>query len=277
MKVSDGCKNCYAETLDNQYNHENPHWGPGSPRKLMSDKYWHQPIKWNEAAIMQTDRPKVFCASMADVFEDHQDIRYERDRLFAMIDATPWLIWQLLTKRPENINRFIPDSWRERPRHNVWFGTSVENDKVYDRIEAIVQVDCVVRFLSCEPLLGPITLPIDAADGSAMVEWVIAGGESGPGARPMHPDWVRSLRDQCEATGTPFFFKQWGEYLPRCQADYIDVEFTEGKRVVGFQSPHNPDKTNYYLKVGKHLAGARLDGVEYKEFPCVEKAKEGGV
>lgn len=266
MKVSEGCKNCYAEALDRRLN--GGHWGPGSSRRLMSEKYWDQPLKWNEAANKAGENAKVFCASMADVFEGHPETLPHLARLFDLIIATPYLTWQLLTKRPENIMQLIPEGWREQLPENVWVGTSVESGEVYDRIEHLVLVPAVVRFLSCEPLLGPITLPIDWADGSAMVEWVIAGGESGPGARPCHPDWIRGLRDQCEATGTPFFFKQWGELLPRCQEWGFDpdADWPKSSRRE-FPSPHNPAKTNYYYKLGKSKSGALLDGYHHREFP----------
>src|SRR3990172_1427349 len=111
-KVSAGCKNCYAETLDNRYHKANPHWGPYSSRKYMSNNYWAQPLKWNDQARKSGVKKKVFCASMADVFEDNIIVTSQRYKLWDIIEKTPNLIWQLLTKRPENIMKFIPYSWK---------------------------------------------------------------------------------------------------------------------------------------------------------------------
>lgn len=236
----------------------------------MSEKYWTQPQRWNEEAKQSGKVHRVFCASMADVFEGHKQTLEHLSRLFDLIIATPYLTWQLLTKRPENILGLVPKSWRELFPSNVWMGTSAENqEELEKRIEHLIHVPAHVLYLSCEPLLGPLTLPVDVNDGAGFVDWIIAGGESGPRARPMHPDWVRSLRDQCEATGTAFFFKQFGEYLPACQTDYIDVEFAKENEKFRrqFPSPHNPGKMNNYYKVGKKAAGSMLDGKHHKDFP----------
>jgi protein gp37 len=270
QKVSAGCKHCYAESLDNRW--KGGHWGPGSDRKPMSDKYWVQPLKWNEAAKSAGKPAKVFCASMADVFEDHPQVVQYRERLFELIMATPYLTWQLLTKRSENILRFSPRSWQDGFPENVWAGGSAENqERLKEQSEYLIHVPAIVRFLSCEPLLGPLTLPIDANDGCTFFEWVIAGGESGPHARPMHPDWVRSLRDQCHNTGTPFFFKQWGEWRQ------YDHWAGDNKRPLGMFKDNvfregniawDHTKASVHMaKVGKKEAGRLLDGVEWNEFP----------
>ncbi len=248
-KVSAGCKNCYAEVLDNRW--KGGHWGPGSTRKAMSEAYWKQPLKWNAAAKKAGVPAKVFCASMADVFEGHPDTLPHLQRLFALIESTPFLIWQLLTKRPENIMQLVPDHWKIQFPANVWIGTSVENQEAADqRIPELAKIPAVVRFLSCEPLLGPIEIgffgmaPAEWGYGYSMIyqliHWVIAGGESGHGARPMHPDWVRSIRDQCKAAEIPFLMKQWGEWA---------------------------EDGGYPVRVGKKLAGRLLDGVEWNQFP----------
>src|ERR1041385_2907422 len=149
QKVSEGCKNCYAETLDNRYNHANPHWGPYSGRKPMSEGYWSQPIKWNAEAKKSGIMKKVFCASMADVFEGHPETIEHLNRLFLLILDTPYLIWQLLTKRPENIMRLIPEVWKTNFPHNVWRGTSIENQKAADeRIPHLLEGPPGIRFLS---------------------------------------------------------------------------------------------------------------------------------
>lgn len=270
VKVSPGCKNCYAETLDNRYHKEKPHWGPNSERKLQSLNYWKQPAKWNKEAAKLGVKKKVFCASMADVFEDHPDVIEQRARLFYEIMNTPNLIWQLLTKRPENIMKMIPHLWRENGLpENVWIGCTTENQEQAElRIPHLIQVPAKVLFLSCEPMLGPINLPIDVADGSAMINWVICGGESGHAARPMNYDWVNSLRKQCKESGTSFFFKQWGEWVP-------ELQLPKGEKHGNVYSDEFVRKTEdgndyrgqYMYKIGKKYTGAQIDGIEYKEFP----------
>jgi protein gp37 len=186
-------------------------WGPAKTtnRRLFGDGHWREPVGWNAAARREGSRKRVFCASMSDVFEDHPQVTTPRSRLFQLIDETESLDWLILTKRPENIGAFVPPAWLERPRSNVWFGTSVEDQRRADeRIPILAKVPAAVRFLSCEPLLGPIPdLDLSAID------WVIVGGESGPGARRMDVAWARSLRDQAKRTRTSFFFKQTGTVL----------------------------------------------------------------
>lgn len=230
-KVSDGCKNCYAETLmDKRYGRVK--WGVQGVRILTSIPNWHNPRKWNKAAKESNTRARVFCASLADVFEikpDQPEMDVWRSDLFNLISITPHLDWLLLTKRPENVNELIEratgfsdaETWFFA-NPNIWIGTSVENQEQADiRIPHLLNIPAKIRFLSCEPLLGRIDLSLaiehDSTDGfpdhvhiqNGMLDWVIVGGESGPNARPMHPNWARSIRDQCRAAGTPFFFKQW--------------------------------------------------------------------
>ena len=143
---------------------------------------------------------------MADVFEEEAP-RHERLRLWNLIERTPNLDWQLLTKRPERILELIPPSWRKTAPFNVWYGTSIENADYTWRIAELCKVPAVVRFLSVEPLLGPIPrLPLRG------INFVILGGESGPDARPMDILWARQVRDQVVARGLPFLFKQWGQH-----------------------------------------------------------------
>lgn len=159
------------------------------------------------------------------------------------------------------------DYYGRRPYPHIWIGTSIEDNDREGRIANLLEIPAAVRFLSCEPLLGAVTLPVDCSDGSGFVDWVIAGGESGPGARPCHPDWIRSLRDQCAQMRTPFFFKQWGEYLPISQASEVLYgpmsDEVADKALRQVKGPHD----NFYYKLGKKLAGHRLDGVEHLEFP----------
>jgi protein gp37 len=204
-RVSEGCVNCYAEALGLQRFSQfgGPHWGPKAKRHILKDSTWKKPVKWNKDAAKAGVRRRVFCSSMADVFEDVDDGQLER--LWALIRITPFLDWQLLTKRPENIARMLPADWGDG-WPNVWLGTTVENQRRADeRIPILRQIPAVVRFLSCEPLLEQVNLDL------AGIGWVIVGAESDRHKRPLRPmelDWVRSLRDQCGAAGTQFFFKQ---------------------------------------------------------------------
>lgn len=279
QRVSPGCEHCYAETLAHRYGFDV--WGPAktTDRRTMSANYWSQPLRWNAAAEKAGQRKRVFCCSMADVFEDHPTNEQERPKLWALIEQTPWLDWQLLTKRPENITRMVPPAWLDKPRRNVWYGTSAEDQRRFDeRLPHLLTVPAQVRFLSCEPLLGPINLGlfrIGVARGLTVpfwmaINWVICGGESGAGARPMHPDWARSLRDQCKRTptdgGTRFLFKQWGQFMPA-------VGLTEDGDI--YAPPADNDRSidvfgdqTYMLSLGKHAAGRLLDGREWNEMPA---------
>ena len=200
-KVSDGCKFCYAEAIARRYG--NDVWGVNKPRRTFGEKHWAEPLKWNASAQSSGKRAQVFCASMADVF-DPAGPKDERAKLWELIRSTPNLDWQLLTKRPEKIERFLPTDWNDGYK-NVWLGTSVEDERVIGRVSTLSAIPARVRFLSCEPLIGPLeNLPL------ADIHWVIVGGESGPRSRPMLTSWVQSIRQQCRAAGVPFFFKQWG-------------------------------------------------------------------
>jgi protein gp37 len=210
-KVSPGCEHCYAEALAKRTGHDT--WGPKAPRRFFGDEHWNGPRKWNAAAESAGQRQRVFCASMADVFEDRDDLRADRRRLLSLIDETPWLDWLLLTKRPQNIARLMDDAMEgcfdrcntfTAHMRNVWLGTTAENQEMYDeRWRWLRQVDAGVLFVSAEPLLGPIVMK------GYQPDWLIVGGESGGKARPMERAWVESLRSQCDG-GTAFFFKQWG-------------------------------------------------------------------
>ncbi|MGH8720067.1 MAG: DUF5131 family protein [Burkholderiales bacterium] len=202
-KVSDGCKFCYAEALSKRYGHDV--WGARKSRRLLSDNHWREPLKWDAEAKRKRLRLQVFCASMADVFEERAPAG-QLERLWDLIRQTPNLDWQLLTKRPHRIADNLPKDWGYG-YSNVWLGTSVEDRRVIDRISLLVRVPAQVHFLSLEPLLGPLpNLPLKGID------WVIVGGESGPRARPIDPVWVRSIRNQCLKAGVAFFFKQWGGF-----------------------------------------------------------------
>lgn len=344
-KVSPACAQCYAERdMDKRYGKVK--WGPSGTRVKTSPQNWKVPLKWNREAQAAGVRYRVFCASLADVFEDwggdilghrgdtlfacpncqHVDRDDDvdgfcergdglwrcpacdaivtlrkatlddlRTELFALIDATPHLDWLLLTKRPENIRKMLVphslervkghvsqnegDGYLLRRRNNLWLGATVENQEYADqRIPALLECRDLspVLFLSCEPLLGPVNVAQFLEGGR--IDWVIAGGESGPNARPSHSDWFRSLRDQCAAAGVPFHFKQWGEWAPFYDRDKDDPDW----RRVPRQTPRvcrinaaggcgfHGDRLVYFRRAGKKAAGRLLDGVEHNEFPQVE-------
>jgi protein gp37 len=205
QRVSPGCLHCYAESLSKRYGFDV--WGPPktTQRRVMSDNYWKQPIRWNKQATTSGVRRRVFCCSMADVFEDHPTNESQRPRLWEMIESTPMLDWLLLTKRPENMRDMLPPQWLHTPRQNVWLGTSTENQEWFDkRIDHLLSTPAVVHYLSAEPLIGSIDTQ------GYKPSWVIVGGESGRGARPMQIEWARELRNQCQDKGVAFFMKQLG-------------------------------------------------------------------
>ena len=206
LKVSEECTHCYAEEIAHHYRHEV--WGPAAntSRRLFPERHWQEPLTWNRLAQKQGYRRSVFCASMADVYEDHPALIGEREKLWQLIEQTPWLNWLLLTKRPENILCMSPWGRHAWP-DNIWIGTSVGlQARAEERIPLLLEVPAVVRFLSCEPLLGPL----DLSPWLSQLHWVISGGESGTDARLMDLTWPRLLRDQCQTAHVPYFFKQVG-------------------------------------------------------------------
>ena len=206
MKVSEECKNCYAEGIAAHYGHDV--WGPASTteRRTMSESYWRQPLTWNRKAERLGHRASVFCSSMADTFEDHPTVAQERLKLWPLIEATPWLNWLLLTKRPEHFITMTPWGSGQWP-DNVWALTSVGVQHVAEkRLQALLAVKSVVHGVSVEPQLEHIDLRAYLPH----LQWVICGGESGQHARPFDLNWARSLRDQCQLAGVSFFFKQVG-------------------------------------------------------------------
>jgi protein gp37 len=219
-KVSDACTNCYAESWAKRTGH--PELWAGERRRTTAAN-WLQPIKWNRKAEAEGVRRRVFCASLADVF-DNQVPTFWREDLFKLIAATSHLDWLLLTKRPQNIAKMIPWGTRGLPWPNVWLGTTAENrDEMARRRGHLLSVPAAVHFLSCEPLLERIWLP--ALDSYwASLNWVICGGESGGGARMMEESWARSLRDECREMGIAFFMKQMTRKAP-IPADLMVREF----------------------------------------------------
>jgi protein gp37 len=213
-KISAGCDFCYAEKWSSRFHLAE--WG-NAPRRRTSASNWRAPLRWNELARhshdvsggdaggrQRTCRPRVFCASLADVFDNQVPTSW-RMELWDVIRETESLDWLLLTKRPENISRMLPADWRCDGYANVWLGTTVEDTAAMRRIRHLREIPARVRFLSIEPLIE--RLPEVPLSG---IDWVIVGGESGRGARPVETDWVREIRDQCVSAGVGFFFKQWG-------------------------------------------------------------------
>lgn len=215
LKVSVGCDACYAEARNERFN-DGAHWGPPAttPRLLRSPNYWKQPERWNREALKAGVRRRVFCSSLSDVFEDHPGVVADRIRLFSLIERTPALDWQLLTKRPENMARLAPRSWETRWPDNVWAGTTAENaEMLARRAPYLRQIPARVRFLSCEPLLGPLDNLEEelAPEMFALIHWVIAGGESGPRARPFDMMAARQIVGVCDELGVACFVKQMGD------------------------------------------------------------------
>ena len=235
-KVSPACDFCYAESWAKRTGAPEL-WNGERRRTTLAN--WKQPRKWNRDAADAGVRRRVFCCSLADVFDNKVPTIWRED-LWELIRETPSLDWQMLTKRPQNIAKMLPPDWGHG-FHNVWLGTTVENQKEADRrIQDLLAVPAEVRFLSCEPLLGPVDLTnLDPDEnfrrfgahgwsaiwrdnhvGRAWIDWIIVGGESGPGARPMRREWAESLIQQCRAAGVPVWFKQVGssrgEDWPTC-------------------------------------------------------------
>lgn len=302
-KVSPGCDNCYAEGWAKRGGQVG--WGPGQ-RKRTSAANWQKPLKWDAAAKAAGERHRVFCASLADVFDNDGAITsgWHGD-LWHLIARTPNLDWLLLTKRPQNIKKMLPEpygapAWGQG-WPNVWLGTTVENQAEADRrIPHLLAVPAAVRFLSCEPLLGPVVLTkidctsvdpdsrgisLNALTGGRKssspwhINWVICGGESGPKARPMHPDWARSLRDQCLAADVAFHFKQWGEWQDgscmnwKCNLivlrDGRTADTQDELKRLNRESEVSHQRPTMMSRVGKARAGRLLDGREWNEFPSL--------
>ncbi len=217
-KITAGCKNCYAETLAARWGFNV--WGVDAERRTFGDRHWNEPLKWqNDARHRARVRRRVFCSSMADVFEDHPTTRAQLPRLWALIRATPDLDWLLLTKRPERIAASLPDDWAFG-YPNVWLGTSVENADVTERIHSLAAIPAAVRWISAEPLLGSL-----ANAPLPLIDWVVAGGESGPDHRAMDLEWLYDLRDRCARGGIAFFVKQDSGSSPGRQGRIDDETF----------------------------------------------------
>lgn len=314
-KVGPGCDNCYAKADFDDRKHRVV-WGAGQERSRT--KTWGDPKKWNSqhAAFFAEHgrRRRVFCASLADVFDNEVPVQWRAD-LLQLIDLTPNLDWLLLTKRIGNVVPMLKDIRRAAggtfafdlwPRPNVWLGATVVNQEEADRdIPKLLAVPALVRFLSIEPMLGPIDLTsigrytngslnidslrgietrgqlamspnegamcVSSSFGNPHLSWVICGGESGRSARPMHPGWARSLRDQCAAAGVPFLFKQWGEWIGAdqdgcpCGPPASRWQWGDGTQFIyGEKGGPFP----LLCRAGKKAAGRLLDGRTHDGFPA---------
>lgn len=303
-KISpEGCKNCYAEALVQRFGDD------FAVRRRTSAANWKLPLKWNARAAREGRRYRVFCASLADVFDNEAPVQWRRD-LFDLIEATPHLDWQLLTKRIGNARRLYGDAYLDSARPwpaNVWLGATVVNQAEADRdIPKLLAVPARVRFLSIEPMVGPINLmwpetlwpngPARCCSGHECgcqgqpidpwlfygIDWVIVGGESGRGQdiRPMHPQWVRDLRDQCDTAGVKFLFKQWGEWREPLDGERFDTSMGGAAKPPAFIVSKNNGTVHCFhssyivdgkavIRVGKKVAGRLLDGRTHDGFPAV--------
>ena len=227
--VSPGCDHCYAEA-QNTFRRwtAGGSWGPKAERRRTSEAYWRNPLRWNAGSerfeLEHGHRRRVFCASLCDIFDNQVPDQWRRD-LFDLIRATPLLVWQLLTKRPQNIGKMLPPDWGTGYA-NVWLGVTCEDQGYYEqRWPILARIPTVVRFVSYEPALGPLT---PTPSNGLLPDWIICGGESGRGARMMDPAWARCLRDHCRDLGLHFFMKQMTGKKP-IPADLLVRQFPIGE------------------------------------------------
>lgn len=301
-KISQGCKNCYMFR-------DMPKYGKDANVVTRSKTCFYDPLKWSEPRT-------IFTCSWSDFFIEEADAW--RDEAFAIMALTPQHTYQVLTKRPERMLDYLTNHWpsgiaehlrrlgkvpadqgvslstKNGVLHNVWLGVSIEDQKTADeRIPLLLQTPAETRWLSIEPLLGPVNLwripwgglPTDVLQGWEVpqtgIRWVVVGGESGPDARPMHPDWPRSIRDQCVAAGVPFFFKQWGEWYggPNCgeAVETGPYRICRGGTVENVDYERHPDyfflvgAESVVRRLGKKKAGRILDGRTWDEMPEVSR------
>lgn len=310
QKVGPGCDHCYAEVANGGAHAAK--WGPHADRVRTKPRNWNMPRKWDRAAAEAGERHRVFCSSLADVFDNHKSVQPEwRADLAELIRATPNLDWLLLTKRVGNADRMLCEMFPEGTPSNIWVGATITGQAEADRdIPRLVDLksrhNLTVAYLSMEPLLSPVDLtnlpdpsglvdsrmdalrgrfwmapehvtwPVPAGatiDGRTYVnlcgqiDWVIVGGETGSQARPMHIDWVRSLRDQCAAAGTSFLFKQWGNWFPYGEVDgngTINSQ-TRGETRENWYSWDRED--GFSVRLDKRVAGRFLDGRTWDATP----------
>lgn len=273
-KVSPGCEHCYAESESKRRGWAV--WGKGKPRKRTTKANWRKPIAWNKEAFEKGRRVRVFCASLSDVFDAEVDPCWRND-LWELIRQTPCLDWLVLTKRPQNIPKMLPADWGQG-WPNVCLMTSIEDHARLGRIQQLLNVPSRHWALSIEPLLEPIYLK---PEWLRQLHWIIVGGESGRGARPMHPVWARTLLEQCEESGVAFFFKQWGAWSPDHKLQSASLS-----NAAYFEDPGGPPlflhtlppnerrsllKSNlegtFMFRAAKSKTGKKLDGRLYQRNP----------
>ena len=250
-KISPGCDNCYAESWSKRSGHVV--WG-NNPRKRTTEAYWKAPHAWQMQApdfyVKHHRRQRVFCASLADVFDNKVEPTWRSD-LFGLIRQTPDLDWQLLTKRPQNISKMLPSDWGETGYDNVWLGFTAEDQIRFDqRKQFIDRVPAEVWFVSYEPAIGPLRLSAE----DPIPDWIIIGGESGGRARPMSPNWVTNIMADCVKFGVAPFFKQWGNYANNPLTGQPSLSLRDRKDI----DPH-----------GK--GGGLVDGQIVREFPSAKR------
>jgi len=296
-KKSEACANCYALHQSDVLGRIKiwskgrylKVWGQDAPRHFQSDDYWAQPLKWNRRAKEAGVAIKVFSNDMSDLFEDysdypngvpgvHEEMNRARVRLWKLIEETPFLEWQLLTKRPENVRRMVP--WGATWPRNVWVGTTVETqERALERIPHLIELPAVVRFLSIEPMLGPI----DLSEWKGLIDWVINGTESITAKRPVEIDWIRYLRDQCLRDGVAYWFKQWGMHEPaspigdtiRTQVPSIDGKVRFKKFAVLDGRVWNQFPIYRWKREGKaKTAWERLDAYDLEEASARSEAQD---
>lgn len=285
--VSKGCTHCYAMHMAARLEAMRQPKYAGLTKVVNGNTVWtgkiavagepgfRQPLRWKKPR-------RIFVNSMSDLF--HDDVDAETiNRIMAIMVLTPQHTYQVLTKRPATMRAYLTGWYQKHgfaPLPNVWLGVSVEDQATAnERIPLLLNTPAAVRWISAEPLLGPVLLPgLDGPIGATVLDWVVVGGESGPDARPMHPDWARDIRDDCKAAGTPFFFKQWGEWAPgeNSTRNQVRTERTarwwDGKWSFGTITPkvseemHVDDEPDLY-RFGKQVAAALLDGREHREYP----------
>lgn len=266
-KVSPACANCYMFRDMKRYGRD------GAVVRRSAHKTFGLPLnRKRDGSYALTPGMKVFTCSWSDWFHTAAD--EWRPEAWAIIKQRPDLVFQIVTKRTERIAECLPADWGDG-YPNVWMLATVENQEWANiRVPQLLDVPAVVRGLSMEPLLGQVFLPAGWLRG---LHWIITGGESGPGARPTHPDWFRSLRDQAQAAGVAFHHKQNGEYVDEChpachdengyvasfeQSEaFVDIEYDDEGKPLDYRGL-------YMLKVGKKRAGRMLDGREWSEFPA---------
>lgn len=285
VKVNELCAGCYAEDQNVVCGTNPGRMGNGVRYALdqltkveifLDEKTLQQPLHWKKPA-------GIFPCSMTDLFGGFVPESFIA-RAYDVMEAASWHTFLVLTKRPATRRNFLARRYKGRkPAPNIWEGVSVGNQETADDfIPELLQTPAALRWVSAEPLLGAIDfdkIPFRLTEPPRLgnIRWCVAGGESGPNARPMHPAWARSLRDQCQAAGVPYFFKQWGEWTPHSGFRPPSCVFIDGKLLVNQILPpgtplHSANGAQWMRRIGKKAAGRLLDGREWNEFPEVVRA-----